>query len=67
MDDDPAAHPSLPTSAAASTMRFEKPHSLSYHDSTRQKRLPSTDRLGQVEGRAVRIMVEIDRHDLVLD
>src|SRR5579883_985710 len=49
MDDDPlAAHTrgvaqaSLPTTAAASTMRFEKPHSLSYHESTRQKRLPRT-------------------------
>src|SRR6202035_6136567 len=42
MDDDRAAHTILPMRAAASTMRFEKPHSLSYHDSTRQKRLPIT-------------------------
>src|SRR6185312_9080457 len=42
MNDDLSAHPSLPTSAAASTMRLEKPHSLSYQDMTRQKRLSIT-------------------------
>src|SRR5579875_3127926 len=43
MDDDFAFHyPNLPTSAAASTMRLEKPHSLSYQLITRQKRLSMT-------------------------
>src|SRR6185437_9340849 len=35
-------YPNLPTSAAASTMRFEKPHSLSYQLITRTKRLSMT-------------------------
>src|SRR5260221_13955329 len=34
--------PSLPKATAASTMRLENPHSLSYHDMTRHSRLPMT-------------------------
>ena len=36
------AYAIVPKWAATSTMRFEKPHSLSYHDRTRTKRLSST-------------------------
>src|SRR5258706_221261 len=35
-------YPTRPNASAASTMRLEKPHSLSYHDMTRQKRFSST-------------------------
>src|SRR5260221_14658189 len=38
---DSRTYPSLAMTSAVSSMRFEKPHSLSYHDSTRTKP-PST-------------------------
>ena len=37
-----SSYPNLPSAAAVSSMRLENPHSLSYQDKTRQKRLSIT-------------------------
>ena len=54
--------PTSAKTAATSSIRFEKPHSLSYHEDTLTS-VPSETGEGRVEDRARRVVVEVGRDE----